>query len=469
MLAPVPPTRWTAPAACVLAVALSGLAAGQDRPVGPGLPATPPVAPPALPPPEPPAPPLDVESLVPPSPPPPARSVTLERALRLASTSTSEVRLGRLAVLRAEEAERGALSALLPTLTATAGYTRYDSAIERAGVGTIRQADVVAGTVVAAETIVPRTFGTRRTAAASTRLARVRIRDAQRLVRASAARTFYTVLTAHRAASLARTQLAGSTRQLRATEARIRAGVGLPIDRARAELAVLEAARRVSDADATLARAQDTLGSALALDEPVDAQGEPEPRADEPLERWLARAFARRSDLAVLDASRRVAERSLDEQWLRFLPTLGVSWTLSWTSADTAFGGDPISWIAVAQLTVPLYDGGARYSAIRDARLAIDEITERDAQLRRSMRLEVRDAFRRVETARRALELAQRSVDVAARARRRAEAAYAAGALTGIELDDARRQHEEAETTVLIRALDRQLAMVDLLAATGML
>ncbi|MCC7537687.1 MAG: TolC family protein [Deltaproteobacteria bacterium] len=390
-------------------------------------------------------------------------------ALRRAHASTSEIRLARLAVERAEEAERAALSALLPNLTATAAYTRYDSEIERAGVGVIREADLFSGTVVASETIVPRTFGTRRTAAASTRLARSRVRDAARLVRASAARTFYTVLTARRAAALARTQLQGAIRQHRATDARIRAGVALPIDRSRAELAVLEAARRVADADATLARAQDQLGHVLALEEPVDAEGDPAPRADEPLDRWIERAFSRRADLRVLDASRLVARRTLSEQWLRFLPTLSISWTLNWTSASTAFSGDNVSWVAVGQLTVPLYDGGARYSAIRDAGLALDEIAEREVQLRRSVRLEVRDAFRRVETARRALELSQRSVDVAERARRRAEAAYAAGALTGIELDEARRQHEEAETTVLLRALDRQLAMVDLLAASGML
>lgn len=412
---------------------------------------------------------MDVEALVSPAPAPLARRVTLEQALRIAHASTSEVRLARLAVERAEEAESAALAALLPSLTAAAAYTRYDTEISRPGVGVIREADVVSGSVVASETIVPRTFGTRRTAAASTRLARARVRDAARLVRAAAARTFYTVLTARRAAALARTQLQGSIRQHRATEARIRAGVALPIDRSRAELAVLEGARRVADADATLARAQDQLGHVLALEEPVDAEGEPTPRADEPLDRWIERASARRADLRVVETSRLVAERSLSEHWLRFLPTLSISWTLNWTSASTAFSGENVSWVAVAQLTVPIYDGGARYSALRDARLAIDEINERETQLRRSVRLEVRDAFRRVETARRAVDLARRSVEVAARGRRRAEAAYAAGALTGIELDDARRQHDEAETTVLLRALDRQLAVVDLLAASGML
>ena len=126
-------------------------------------------------------------------------------------------------------------------------------------------------------------------------------------------------------------------------------------------------------------------------------------------------------------------------------------------------------WTAVASLVVPIFDGGLRYGALADARAQVADAEERSAQLRRNVRVQVRDAYRRAETAGRTIVFAEQSVALSRQNLERAELAYQAGAATGVELDDARRQLETAETTLLLRSLERQLAMIDLMASAGML
>jgi len=406
---------------------------------------------------------------MPPPLPVPPRALSLADVLRRANDSAVDARVAELQIRRAEAAERSALASLLPQLNGSLTYTRYDQAIERAGVGTIRAADALSAQVSVSETLSARAWNATRSTAASTRAATLSARESQRLARATVARTYFSVLTAKKNAELGRSQLDAALRQYGAVVARVNAGVALPIDRTRAELAVLEAARRVADGDASLGRSRDLLGQALALDDAVDAVEIAPPEAGDSVERYVSRALAQRTDVRVLEANREIAELAIDDAWLRFVPTLGLSWTLNWTSATSTFSPDSTSWTALATLSVPFYDGGARYAAMRDARASVEQTEERLAALRRSVRVEVRDAHRRLDTAGRALILAQRSVTVAEASAARADAAYRAGALTGIELEDARRALADSQLTVLLRALERHVAMIDLLSAAGLL
>jgi outer membrane protein TolC len=458
-------------------------AAAQPQPRA-ASPATP-LAAPAAPPEEPAAPlgPLDL----PPLPEAPIRRVTLAQALAAASRAAADARLAELGVRRALAAERAALAALLPQINGVGSISLFDREVERAG-QVLRPRYQYGFDLQVQETFSVRAWNGTRIAAAGTRAARLRAEEAQRQARGAVARVYYALLAARRNAELARQQLAAALRQDQVVAARLEAGAGVPLDRARTEIAVLDARQRVAQADAQLAQQQDLLGQALGLDEPVDAAEEdarlPVPglpgvrgagpasqgvSAGGPLDRYVANATRARADLRAADAQIAAARLQVDDAWFRFLPALQIAWTGLYRGPTTLFNPTDTQWTAVASLVVPLYDGGARYGALDDARAQVAEAEERAAQLRRSAHAQVRDAYRRAETALRSLELAERSVALAAQNRERAEVAYAAGAATGVELDDARRQHDQAETTRLLRALDRQLALVDLLTAAGLL
>jgi multidrug efflux system outer membrane protein len=193
----------------------------------------------------------------------------------------------------------------------------------------------------------------------------------------------------------------------------------------------------------------------------------PMPKPNETLDAYVKRALDARPDLRSARKQQEAADLAIDDAWFRFAPSLGITWALTWTPQTTTFQPNATQWQAIATLSIPFFDGGARYGALRDAKAALKQAEERVVALKRSIRNDVRDAARRVETASRGFEFAQRSVEVARVAAEQAEAAYQAGTVTGIELDDSREAQEEAEVTAILRALERELAVVDLVAALG--
>ncbi|MBZ0117687.1 MAG: TolC family protein, partial [Sandaracinaceae bacterium] len=131
------------------------------------------------------------------------------------------------------------------------------------------------------------------------------------------------------------------------------------------------------------------------------------------------------------------------------------------------FNPDPAQWIFAATLTVPFYDGGVRYGAIHDAELSRSQSDERLEALQRQVRIEVRDALRRVAVSERTSRIAARQADVARRAADAAEETYRAGGSSGLELDAARQAAERAELSRILADLALESARVDLLTAIG--
>lgn len=404
---------------------------------------------------------------VPPLPSPPARTLTLEQALALADRDASDLAILRMQVQRSEAAERVAWAGVLPVISAGVSYQRYDESVQRAGVGTVRDENQFSAQVSIVETLSLRSLSAVRIAEAGTDVSRLSYEDARRLAHGSIARLFHTVLAARRTAELTRAQIEDALRQWRAVRARVELGAAIGLDADRAEVAALDAMRRAADSDAALERAWDQLGYALGLAEPVDAAPSrlaPLPRSEEEA---IARATAVRSDVLALKAEREQASALVDDAWFRFAPTLTLSWTGTYTAPTTLFNPDPAQWIAQAALTIPLYDGGARYGALRDAQVALQQADERLDALERRIRIEIRDAMRSVAIAERALRIAERQAEVARRAALAAEESYRLGNLSGLELDAARRAAEQADLNRVLAELELVNARVDVLTATG--
>lgn len=403
---------------------------------------------------------------VPPMPEPPPERLTLDAALAIADREAVDPVLARLQVERGEAAERIAWAGLLPVVGGTLSYQRLDEAIERAGVGTVRPADQVTAQLTITETLSLRGVAQVRIAESASDAARADLDDARRRSHNAIARLFFTTLAARRAAQLSRAQSEVALRQLRATRLRAEAGAAIGLDVARAEVAALDALRRAADADAALMRAWDQLGEALGLDvaiDPAPATLPPLPGEDDAIER----ATRLRADVRAAEVRREQAARAVDDAWYRFAPTITLGWQGTLTAPTTIFNPDPAQWVASATLSIPFYDGGARYGALRDAQLQVQQADERVEALRRRVRIEVRDAQRRIATAERALDIAARQEEIAERAAAAAEEGFAAGAITGLELDAARRDAEQAELRRVLAELELANASVDLLTATG--
>jgi outer membrane protein TolC len=401
----------------------------------------------------------------PPMPAAPALALTLEDALAIADREAIDLEIARLQVERSEAAERIAWAGILPLITGNVTYQRFDQPIQRGDL-VVREENQITGQLVVSETLSLRSVGAIRLAEAGSDVTRIALEDARLRAHAAIARLFFVVLAARRTSELTRAQIGEATRQLEAARVRARVGVAIGLDVARAEVAALDALRRIEDADRALARAWDQLGDALGRTEPIDAVASTLPAISLDEIATIDRVSSARVDVRAAEASREQASRAIDDAWFRFVPSLAISWTGSATAPTTAFAPGT-QWVFAASVSVPFYDGGARYGALRDAQLAVRQADERIEQARRRVRVEIRDALRRVASADRSAAIAARQADVARRAAEQAEQGYAAGALSGLELDAARRAAEQAELQRILADLERENARIDMLTASG--
>jgi outer membrane protein TolC len=125
------------------------------------------------------------------------------------------------------------------------------------------------------------------------------------------------------------------------------------------------------------------------------------------------------------------------------------------------------SWRATLQLSVPIFDSGAR-SATKQARQAsFDEAHALFTGAVTEARAEVRIAREAIRIAERAVEAAQGGAEQARRVLEIVDVSFRAGASTNIEVIDAQRRARDAEYGAAVAEDTLRRAKLDLLTALG--
>jgi outer membrane protein len=251
------------------------------------------------------------------------------------------------------------------------------------------------------------------------------------------------------------------------THARFECGIGNQLDGVRADQEVANSESLLANANAALVSAQRELGVLLGTDGPRDARDtEQEPQAAAPDD--VALAAEQRADVRTSQQRLHSAQSVARHSWADYMPLL--------TGVFQPFFQDPptvqyprTAWQAQLILSVPLFDGtlrNAQYTE-RKSQLARSRV-ELDALLKRA-RSEIRVAADAVLHADESLASAQRAAELARQALSMANAAYAAGATSNIEVVDAERRAHDADTAAVVVEDSARRARLDLLSASGRL
>ncbi len=137
----------------------------------------------------------------------------------------------------------------------------------------------------------------------------------------------------------------------------------------RARVDVLRADEEVRRASYSYAATKSQLaqlvgGRATAFE--LEAPREPPPEIRGELGELLERALRDRPEMAAARANLEIAARLKTDAWAQFLPTLAFNATGRYNS-QADFAGNNRTWALTLALTLPLYDGGLRYVALKDA------------------------------------------------------------------------------------------------------
>lgn len=298
------------------------------------------------------------------------------------------------------------------------------------------------------------------------RAAEAQARAVRAQLRQGLAQAWYGAALAREGARLAEEGLALAERHAAQVGALIEAGVATEQARLQAQLAVTRARREVAAARAGAVEAEAALrsltGAELAAELAVPAAMEV-PFGT--LEEALA-ALDGRPDLAAAGYQSSAAAASRTISYLGWAPSLNLVFRYN-QSPVTDFNPDGSRWRLILNAQWNLWDGGMRIGANQVAASQYRQATEAERMAREGAEREVRVAWERRARSLAALALVEGEVALAEESLRLAEASWSAGTLTFLELEDARMGLRASRMALASERAARDLAVIDLLVATG--
>jgi outer membrane protein TolC len=362
---------------------------------------------------------------------------------------------------RAAAQRRIALAAVLPTLTGSAGYAHNFNSVTvpmAAGPISVPPPTVWSASATASWNIInPRAIYGLGTADLATSVANLSLADRRRVLASSVVSALLATLAAAHTAELDRTGLRSALERLALTQTRLRfsRGTELDVDRARQDVAVARA--QLISGDESLRQSREALGQALGSATPIAAAAELDLEGFERAVAStcrLADSVERRADVAAAAERVAIAGRQIKDAELLLSPSLAIGSTAGYASAVTL--GPTTTWSVGATLTVPFYDGGARYGAIREARAAAEQARDALASVRIEAMIEVARASRAIAVDTAARTVAREQRDLAARIDARTREGYAKGVGTSLDLVISAQALRQAEINLVL--LDFELA-----------
>jgi outer membrane protein TolC len=395
------------------------------------------------------------------------RTVTFAEAWAEAQRRSPRNAAAAAAVARAEASARLARASILPTLRAQGLYTRLDDE-RRLGDRVLAPQDAASAALVLAAPLidVPRWRQSGR-ARDATGVARDRSSDSERRLARDLGAVFLGVLLERRALEVAERAALTSRTQLEIARARKQAGVGTRLEEVRAERELRANQGRVALGRAALSAAQEALGAVAAVSAPLDATG----TLELPPLPSLASALGElegRPDLAALRLEVALLEREVNDGWVDYLPTLGL--TAQPFLQRPATPTQPAQgWQAQLALVLPLYDGGVRPALQSDRQARLLDARAALAEARLDAEAELRTSAAALTHRQDALTEAEASARLADESLALARTAFQEGAGTQVDLIDGERSARDAATAVAVATHDRDRARLLFLVATGRL
>jgi outer membrane protein TolC len=282
---------------------------------------------------------------------------------------------------------------------------------------------------------------------------RLSVEDKKRTLALSLANQIVAVVTAERSAEINRVGLKVALEQLEITKRKQALGAANGLDVIRAEQNAANARATLVSGDESLRQAREALGLALGVPEETGVA------QDVNIDGLAQSAMAtcrqvegvdERPDVAAAWKNLQVAKRNLRNVYFQFLPTVNAQSTVSST-------GQPLNnfpsttWNIQGVLSVPIWDGGARYGNLRNARAAEDIALQNLEALRRQAIIQVEQAQRQLVVAEVSDRVAREQRDLAARNDTMTQTAYMAGQGTSLELVTASEAHRQAELNLALQ------------------
>ncbi len=422
-----------------------------------------------------PAPPSITDPMLTPVPRAPIEVGTWEKALDHVRARSTDLRIAAEEIERAEAQSRTALASALTTVNGQATYTHNlitnpslqfargpNGELSTSPVRTPFPNYVNGGLSLVQPLFAPRAWYAIGTADRAADTARLSYDDIKRQIALNVANAIVAVVTAERVAELNRVGLSNALTRLELTTRRNALGGATGLDVIRSRQDVETARATLVAGDEALRQARESLGLALGLPGQVGVPPQVDLNGLEAHAIASCKAAPRvedRPDVAALRSRIELAHRARNDVKYQFSPSVNLQSQVSTTTINT--GAAPnTTWNVQAVLTVPIWDGGARYGALRDTEAQELQAVQRFEAARRQAVVQIDQARRGVSVAEDRRKVAASARDLAFETDRLTRAAYMEGRGTSLELVTAAQALREAEISLALREFELVRARV---------
>lgn len=416
--------------------------------------------------PELPAPPTVDDPMLAPVAPPAVSIKTWDDALSHVRARSTDLRIAYEEVTRAEGQSRIALAAALPTInvtgTATHNFITKDTYVPT-GITTGRtvtsptESFANGGVTLTQPLLALRAWHTIGTAHAAEDAAKLSVEDIKRTIALNVSNAMVAVVTAERIAELNRVGLRAALERLSLTQRkRDLGGQATGLDVIRAQQDVESARATLVAGDESLRQAREALGLALGLPMQVGVDRNLDVASLERATSLICKPASSIEERADVAAARRrvyISERNVDDVKYQFAPTINAQSSVQTTTVDTGTAPQT-TWNIQGVLVIPLWEGGARYGALRDTRAQQTQSEQRLEALRRTASIQVEQARRNVAVTEQARKVAADARALAAETDRLTRVGYLEGRGTSLELVTAAAQLRQADINLALKEFD---------------
>lgn len=422
--------------------------------------------------------------------PAPLPKITYGDAVRRVQSSHESLQAADKETRQREEERAATRSLYWPKVDASARYTRIDAPID-IDLDPIRQVILALHPQVPASRVPPfvehiqeESFWladlkltwpiyTGGKVTAANRAAEAQVKDAgeqRRMTEQSLltdlARRYYALQLALSARDVRAQVLAGLEQHLHDATRLEEEGLVSRAERLHAEVARAEADRQLRRADHDVEMARAALANILS-DEQAGDPASPLfllPSV-EPLEAFEQQAQQRHPAFGRFAAQRTLAEQALKAQQARWLPDVALFGIRQLHTSDLTLL-DP-KWAAGISATFTLFDGFDRAHRTAAARIQRARVTDLEERARRDIATLTEKKYRELAKARDQFEALKPAIELAAENLRVRTRAFEEGLATSLDVVDARLSASRVELERLAAAYDYDVALAELLEASG--
>jgi len=183
------------------------------------------------------------------------------------------------------------------------------------------------------------------------------------------------------------------------------------------------------------------------------------------LENCIEQSYKYRPELIQMDLAVQIGKANVDLAGCGKNPTLLLTSTYDYQTESIA--AQPSAWTAMVSISVPIFDGGATYSKVKQAQEAYTQAQLSRDQMKRDIALQVKSSHLSVIESLKKLETAEANLDQAKEAYDIALVRYQEGVGTTADLDNALVGYLQSNSSLLSAYCEYQRSWATLVNAMG--